>query len=525
MTIATQTQPGAVVRALSYSPEQVVMSQGVLSVSGSGQIEGLRWHALAEAMVRHRTLLLILGMGLLLRVGLLAVGPWQEVDRAFYPDSPRYVELADNLARFGCFGLAMPSGGVVHVPLAKMRTRLGMLPSRDTAGLEPSAFRTPGYPMFIAAFEGLGFGLRAVLVAQCVLSVGSVLLVYLIGRQLFSRRAVALLAAGLMAVNPESISMSVSVMSETLFIFLMLAGVYLAMRERGREGFAKRGLAGGVVIGLSVLVRPISVLMGLAMAMWLGAVDRRWRSAGAGLVMLVSSLVLPGVWAWRNYETGYGYTISTVPAVNAYFYTDAYMRITAAGGDLHRDWPATVHGLFLRLDRARRPGERPLQAARRLAVDDILAQPGLYAKVMVRSVAKFFTDHSLGGLLAKVGMTWKPTGLKTKLLHGGWTWSQVLRPGLLAAGAWTLWNLLAAMGMLAGLAAMVWRRRWAAAMLIGGLVFYFAFATQANGLERFRLPVAGFEYLAVGAVLVGGVRHVQWWRLTHRSRTGQGFAA
>jgi hypothetical protein len=156
------------------------------------------------------------------------------------------------------------------------------------------AYRTPGYPAFIAA---VGARVRAVRLAQAVVDTSTVLAIFWLARALLKidrpSRA-ALLAAGLVAANPFLIYFSGLLLSETLFTAMLAWGMLLlVVGGRGarlrlpvdedndavepEEGLPpRRGLgtllwlAGGLLLALSGLVRPsavpLAVLMGIAAA-------------------------------------------------------------------------------------------------------------------------------------------------------------------------------------------------------------------------------------------------------------------
>src|SRR5687768_4182019 len=105
----------------------------------------------------RRPLALLFAAALLLRLVVLFTGPWADPTRvyAFSPDSPRYVALADTLLAHRAFGKPVEDG-LMHLAVERLRRANGTLPPPDANGLYPEAFRTPGYPLFLAAFGGTG---------------------------------------------------------------------------------------------------------------------------------------------------------------------------------------------------------------------------------------------------------------------------------------------------------------------------------------------------------------------------------
>lgn len=174
------------------------------------------------------------------------------------------------------------------------------------------AFRTPGYPLFIAACGG---SIRAVRVAQALLDTATVLAVFLLARTLIGGRIGPLAAAIVVAFNPYLIYFSALLLSETLFTAMLAWGMVLLVKgsARRRRRELLLWLLGGVLLGLSVLVRPsavaLPVLLGLV-SVFLnrpmgGSYKLQERSQertrvppGSAMVLLTVICLLP--WAVRN---------------------------------------------------------------------------------------------------------------------------------------------------------------------------------------------------------------------------------
>ena len=158
------------------------------------------------------------------------------------------------------------------------------------------AFRAPGYPLFLAACGG---SIRAIRIAQAALDASTVLAVYLLARRWLGTRT-SLLAAALAAINPFLIFFSGLILSETLFIAMLAWGMVLLAWRRSF-------LWGGVLLALSVLVRPEAIAMPLCLGIAAAFVNRdrgaayhqRWPlPVAASMVLLVAAALFP--WALRN---------------------------------------------------------------------------------------------------------------------------------------------------------------------------------------------------------------------------------
>lgn len=171
---------------------------------------------------------------------------------------------------------------------------------------EPTAYYPPGYPWFVGIVTWLGSPLSdsvvtLVALAQAVLGAMSVVLGAIVGRAVGGRRAGIVAAFGL-ALYPNLVFHSGAVLSETLYNTLFLAFCALVVTTRWPEDLTTRRVLGtGVLLGLAVMVRPISlaIVPVVALAWWIGTRDRQvvLRSTVA-LVAAVVACIVP--WTVRN---------------------------------------------------------------------------------------------------------------------------------------------------------------------------------------------------------------------------------
>jgi len=167
---------------------------------------------------------------------------------------------------------------------------------------EATVFWPPGYPLFLAGIYKLfgGPDVKVALLFNALLSGGTVLLVYAIGRRAFDERT-AVLGAALVALFPSLIFLTGITLSETLFTFLMFLGVWLVI-EADRRPNGLLFIPAGLVVGYAALTRGQAALLPLAFIPFWGVFFHRWRPALLRAVILGSLaalVVLP--WAIRNY--------------------------------------------------------------------------------------------------------------------------------------------------------------------------------------------------------------------------------
>lgn len=171
----------------------------------------------------------------------------------------------------------------------------------------PTAFVTPGYPLFVAAIYKIvalfGGGEAAQIVAlrsvQMLLGVGTVALIYVLARRLLRSERGALIAGWFVALYPSSFMAQERLLTETLFTFL-----FALYALRMVELFDKRRLRDhasvALLLGVTTLVRP-SVVPLLVLPYVVDFVSRRDRRflAGFALTLTVWCAVMMPWWV-RN---------------------------------------------------------------------------------------------------------------------------------------------------------------------------------------------------------------------------------
>lgn len=209
-----------------------------------------------------RKIILIVSLGLVFRLVvlfILKVNPWE-------PDSRIYFGLAEKIL--------------------------------DGKGLGGSGRYPPLYPLFLAGIYGLSRN-NTVLVqlVQTLISGALILCVYLLGKQVFSQET-GLLAAFLVAIDPFLNYFNAKLLSETLFIFLLVLSFLLLVRSLDEYKFS---FSTGLCFGLSNLCR--SVIFGFVPLVVIGCVSSQPKK----MKFLLSTFFICGVlvilfpWTIRNY--------------------------------------------------------------------------------------------------------------------------------------------------------------------------------------------------------------------------------
>ena len=228
---------------------------------------------------------LLLALALLLRLGFIAATP------EYVPahDDGHYARLACSIAVSGSYPLRTPSTtpeGCTAMP---------------RGANAPTAFRPPGYSLVLAGVLELEPPLPRDFwtngrVLNALLGTLVVALVGLIALHVWGR-GVALVAVGLAAVDTPLILVGGSLLSEPLFVALVLGAVYAVLRS----GTARRGLlwvaSAGVLVGLAALTRSTGLVLLVPLGL---AVARRPRRPAAVVVLLLATGVTLAPWTIRN---------------------------------------------------------------------------------------------------------------------------------------------------------------------------------------------------------------------------------
>jgi len=208
--------------------------------------------------------------------------------------------------------------------------RRGLPFAVDQWGIPHLALRTPGYPLFLAACQS-AFGVRTlpVRLVQAALGAACVAMLYrLVARVGADRRwGVAATAALFAAIDPFAVGISALILSEGLFMPLMVASLWglAALWKEPGEGPSRfrtiLALSTGALFGAAILVKPSwALFIPAALAAWVAtAKGGRLRAfRGAALVMLGLAIAMAPWWA-RNARV-YGRFVPTAIWLGASLY-------------------------------------------------------------------------------------------------------------------------------------------------------------------------------------------------------------
>lgn len=359
------------------------------------------------------------------------------------------------------------------------------------------ALRTPGYPLFLAACQAIfGARLMPVRLVQAALNALAIVLLYRLAARVLPEAdrsapegwSTPRAAAFLMAVEPYTVGMSALVLSEGLFVPLMLLGlrgisVLWPGEGQGRPGPGRSiavAVGAGLAIAAAILVRPSwALFVPPLLAAWVAFAGRGRRAVALrdAVAVALAVAVLMAPWWLRN-ERLFGRFVPTAMWVGASLYDG--LRPGATGASDMR---------FLEAPDVAALGEEAQDAElTRRALAFVRAEPG----------------RALELFAIKLGRFWSP-----------WPNADQLRSPVAAA-------LSAAVTLpaFALLAVGLWDRRRdprALVLLAGTLVYFCLLHAVFVSSIRYRIPglVPAFGLAALGGGLAAG-------RLAGRGRRGEG---
>ncbi|MCL5256406.1 MAG: glycosyltransferase family 39 protein [Chloroflexi bacterium] len=162
--------------------------------------------------------------------------------------------------------------------------------------------RPPLYIFFLAGvFKLFGYSVLDIRLVQVVLGLTAVLLVYGIARRIAGERS-ALVAMAACALYLPLATISNLVMSETLFIVLLLGAMYALTRWSVNGSRLLWLPAGGVLLGLATLTRSYALLFLPLAAIWVWLSARREKHKGwtTVAVFLIAFVMVVSPWTLRN---------------------------------------------------------------------------------------------------------------------------------------------------------------------------------------------------------------------------------
>jgi hypothetical protein len=406
--------------------------------------------------------------------------------------------------------------------------------TRDTVPpFRPELFRTPGYPLLLAASfmvhrwpqrplsDSTSFIVQALLV-QLLLSLSTVWLTRKLGLELGLGPVSSAFAALLVGLSPNLAFLSSKLISEALFTPMLLVCVLLLNRYR-LSGRALDLIGTGVGCGLLILVRPIATFFPLVIAVYVLYLVHRSSSIVPRssvrvhhssfilhpssfippLILLACASVVVAPWVIRNGTKTGRYIISTASEHNIYLYDAATVLAAEKGITIPQARDSMMAEAQTRFGPIDTNDEATMwQKLAAVARPHLLRKPALAAPIWLFGVAaNFLNPISVGPLLIHSGAS--PAAGSANLLQSSLA---LLVKGKVTQAFSTAWRvrvggaplfILVVLACAAlfnliliwfGFASLVLRRTRGLLWLLLPIL-YFTFLTGTVGDARFRAPI------------------------------------
>lgn len=397
-----------------------------------------------------------------------------------------------------------------YATLAVNMVDLGVFSRATTSPYQADAWRTPGYPAFLIPFYVTFHSWYPALFAQLLLLFLTAALLYVMAKRLMPE-AWALVLASLYIVLPDTLLATSSLLAETLFTFLFIAGIYLCFFSEWQTPYTRFALA-GILFALATYVRTASlyILVFFIPAYFLlylrwHEITRKHVFAMLLLVLTFAGTLLP--WCVRN---------ERVMGVFSFATTGSYVLFRQNAAQFYDTLPNTPHTLkgensrYVLEDMAGIPrGPVPTDfkystVMQKVAIGIIAAHPFRYALFHLSTFIPFFTSsgghdywrfaHDLlpnfdpppePSLIQAINPFSLPV-LLTVLNNHGWF--------LLENAFWAIITLLL-------LTSLWYSKNVRIARMFFALILYFALVTGPIAHARYRMPVDPLLLLSSAAAL------------------------
>lgn len=410
--------------------------------------------------------------------------------------------------KFGSGGFLWSSDTESYFTLSKNLLSHGGFFIRSEWGL--SAFRTPLYPMFVAAFYWMIPNLGFVILIQNIFGAISVVLVYRFAKYVFGSK-VAYLSSVLFLIESQRLHVTNQLMSETLFMILFIPALHFFFKFRA-EGKKLLILYSGILLGLSTLTKPITQFLPLVMILFifsdLSRAELRERifskkikkNLTAAFILLSVFLATISPWVIRNKIHFDVWKFSPLGGTNLYYVNAGhFLQYRAKYSGENKEFytemtDKALSDLNLKLDRSRWV-EQSIRLMEfdyepyfsREAFKIIFSDPLLYARVHAGRMIPFLIDSSLSrsGSAISFNMSRRPNWIFYPYLYWGGRMIWVGFFGTMAMAAVLNWQAIR-------------KRIWAWTFFVLVILYFGALAAMNWDAPRMRLPINPLIFMMFG---------------------------
>ncbi len=186
--------------------------------------------------------------------------------------------------------------------------------------------RAPLTPAFFALiYFFFGHSISAVRIAQAFVGAFTCFIIYLLGREIFTRK-VGLIAAAVAAIYPSFLVYTGELFTETILVFTLALSLYFLLKKKGSKYL--NSFISGIFFGAAVLGRPSILLLPILIFFILAVFKREdlKEMLKRAAILILTMLIIICPWTLRNYRVHKDFVLVSTDcgymAISSYFYSE-----------------------------------------------------------------------------------------------------------------------------------------------------------------------------------------------------------
>ncbi|MBI5740384.1 MAG: glycosyltransferase family 39 protein [Nitrospirae bacterium] len=370
---------------------------------------------------------------------------------------------------------------------------------------------TPGYPLFIALIYII-FGAKIWLVPvfQVLLDVGTVVIIYLISKEIFQDKAIPLISALLYSMSVLSIILTQQFCNETLFTFIFSLSILLLIHAVKANRLWRFALV-GFVMGTATLVRPILLYFSFLVAFVLLLQKiKPLRKVYIIAALLLTFFAVLSPWQMRNLQTYGHYSLTFIDGFTLSNFNATIVKANLENKSteaVKKDFLATVEGI-------KNPFEKS-KVLKKSALEYISGHPLEYLRFHIKGVAMMFLGTAEEEVTRLFGIEKDSTETRRRPLSESFVdrFLRKLNDGYYLVSVTE--NLAAYSFFLTGLFMIYFKDRETDpkiySMFLLLIIFYFANITGIVGSSRYKVPIIPFYLMISARGIHGTLGKIRSW--------------